>query len=656
MKKYTLIFGTDLRGRNKLDSPETYKYYDKNDSKTLGDVKDCITCFNDSLCTCMLKLFTDNNHRFNGNDNDKAKLKEISREDKIYIGQIEQECKCGFLRLNKNLISLSKRNVIEKVNDLEKKEELGTIQARDFYDVIININSIRDVNKGLKIEMSEIGEKNYKMYRENQFLKIGILGGINKGKSFILSKLSKMKFPTGTSINTKGLSVRYPYLEEGHSNRKFILLDSAGFEKPILRSRKQLKKNEEEKKEEEKKEEEKKEEEKKEEEKKEEDINEIKEEKKEEEINEIKEEKKEEEINEIKEEKKEDNDDYLEFKSISRDILITESFLQSFIMSESDLLLVVVDALSLSEQKLLNKIKRVIHNLKTYRSIEQVEEYINETLLKSVSFELRKDEPIRSEKNNQILGYHFTETNVKDISIFHLMFAADGSDAGNFYNKYTLNFIEEQYGDNWKKEAFDVIKEIKSKISEYSRRYLEQKIESNEFRSDEDDLNEKLIKLKKEKELSLKECIIDEMGFQTFKMNGFEPQYNYFIKEIEKEKEKENEKDKEKEKDKILEIRVELPGNVVPKILPVKYMGENTIIGIEGEKKKDKDPKNIDDNIFNSRDFGKFFVEIQFKTEDYKIKTELKKLEVKKGILFLQYDIDPEKKEEKIELKEEDEI
>ena len=239
MKKYTLIFGTDLRGRNKLDSPETYKYYDNNDSKTLGDVKDCITCFNDSLCTCMLKLFTDNNHRFNGNDNDKAKLNEISREDKIYIGQIEQECKCGFLRLNKNLISLSKRNVIKKVNDLEKKEELGIIQARDFYDVIININSIRDVNKGLKIEMSEIGEKNYKMYRENQFLKIGILGGINKGKSFILSKLSKMKFPTGTSINTKGLSVRYPYLEEGHSNRKFILLDSAGFEKPILRSKKQ---------------------------------------------------------------------------------------------------------------------------------------------------------------------------------------------------------------------------------------------------------------------------------------------------------------------------------------------------------------------------------------------------------------------------------
>ena len=241
--------------------------------------------------------------------------------------------------------------------------------------------------------------------------------------------------------------------------------------------------------------------------------------------------------------------------------------MQSFIISESDLLLVVVDALSLSEQKLLNKIKRelkirketkkmfVIHNLKTYHSIEQVEEYINEILLKSVSFELRKILPVIADKNKQIIGYHFTEKNVKDISIFHLIFAAEDSEAGNFYNNYTLDFIENQYGDNWKKETFDVIKEIKSKISEYSRRYLEQKIELSEFRTNEEDLQEKLIKLKKEKVLSLKECVMDEIGFQTFKMNGFEPQYNYFIKE----------------KENILEIRVELPGNIEPEIQPVIY-------------------------------------------------------------------------------------
>ena len=71
MKIYTLVFGTDLRNRNKLDSLENYKYYDYNDTKTLGDIKDFITCFNNRICTCMLKLYFDNSHRFNGIDNDK---------------------------------------------------------------------------------------------------------------------------------------------------------------------------------------------------------------------------------------------------------------------------------------------------------------------------------------------------------------------------------------------------------------------------------------------------------------------------------------------------------------------------------------------------------------------------------------------------------
>ena len=115
-------------------------------------------------------------------------------------------------------------------------------------------------------------------------------------------------------------------------------------------------------------------------------------------------------------------------------------------------------------------------------------------------------------------------------------------------------------------------------------------------------------------------------------MNGFEPQYNYFINQ----------------KENILEIRVELPGNTKPIIHPIKYKGENTVIGIEGEKRKDKEPKYIEDNIFNSRDFGNFFLEIQFKTEDYKIKSKIKNAKLVQGILLLQYEIEEE--EEKIEL------
>ena len=358
MEKYTIFFGIDFRNSNKLESIEKLKYCDNNQTKTIGDVKDFITCFNDNICSCMLKLYQTNYQRYRGKDEDRIKLKDIFKDGKIYIGQIEQECKCDFLKFNKMLISQNKKNLIEKINSLEKTEELKNIDFKDFYDIIININSIMDVHKGWKVEMTQLGEKKYKDYKDLDLIKIGIIGNVNKGKSFILSKLSKIDLPTGSSINTKGLSVKYPEVEEKYKNRRFILLDSAGFEKPILKDIV----NEGDKKYE---------------------INEIKEEDEKDEINEIKEQDKKDEINEIKEEDKKDeikdikaddkkdeineikekenlklNDIYGTFKAKARDILITESFLQSFIISTCDLLLVAIDILSLSEQKLLNKIQK----------------------------------------------------------------------------------------------------------------------------------------------------------------------------------------------------------------------------------------------------------------------------------------------------------
>ena len=64
-------------------------------------------------------------------------------------------------------------------------------------------------------------------------IKIGVIGNSNKGKSFILSKLSKIPLPSRTSIKTEGLSIKYPDLSE-YKNRRIILLDSAGLETPVL--------------------------------------------------------------------------------------------------------------------------------------------------------------------------------------------------------------------------------------------------------------------------------------------------------------------------------------------------------------------------------------------------------------------------------------
>ena len=161
--------------------------------------------------------------------------------------------------------------------------------------------------------MTSEGEKKYDEFKNVELIKIGIVGNMNKGKSFILSKLSKILLPSGASINTKGISVIYPKLEE-ESNKKFILLDSAGLETPILK-------------------------------------------------NDSSEE--EEEQNNKEAENSEDK----KFREKARDILITESFLQNFIIVNSDILLLVVDILNYSEQKLINKIKDEIKRLKQNKKL-----------------------------------------------------------------------------------------------------------------------------------------------------------------------------------------------------------------------------------------------------------------------------------------------
>lgn len=77
-------------------------------------------------------------------------------------------------------------------------------------------------------------EKNYFEYKDIKYTKIGVIGSENRGKSTILSDFSKIELPTGVSIKTEGLSIKYPKLDEQFKNRKIILLDSAGLETPIL--------------------------------------------------------------------------------------------------------------------------------------------------------------------------------------------------------------------------------------------------------------------------------------------------------------------------------------------------------------------------------------------------------------------------------------
>ena len=118
-----------------------------------------------------------------------------------------------------------------------------------------------------------------------------------------------------------------------------------------------------------------------------------------------------------------EKENYLkELENTARDKLITEKFLQNFIVRESDILICVIGILTFNEQKLINRIKNdilkfknkklyIIHNLQTFTEKKQVEDYINETLLKSLTFKLIKND-VKSFENDKENNYiYFYEKN-----------------------------------------------------------------------------------------------------------------------------------------------------------------------------------------------------------------------------------------------------
>ena len=490
----------------------------------------------------------------------------------------------GNLKMKDNIIKID-----PKTNQIIGNEKNSKTNFMDFYDVIVHINSIKDINKGWKIEMSQKGKENYEKYKNNKIIKIGVIGNSNKGKSFLLSKISKIDLPSGTSIRTEGLSIKSPDLDT-FKDRKIALLDSAGLETPVLKIDKNIQEDK------------------------------------------------------IKE----------YFKEKSREKLITELFLQNYIINNSDVLIAVVGILTYSEQKLLMKIKKeierskiniplfIIHNLITYTSVEQVNDYIREFLLNSATFTLEEGHKVSTSTQSKS-GRYFHEEN-KDQKIYHLIFANEGSEAGKYFNQFTLDFLENNYQTVTHLVSFDVIETIKDRFIKLSKDIIEKaNTDEKKFNNESfDTTNLDSIKLKDAKEIVLKKCLTDELGFSNLKANGFEPTYNLYKKE-----------------NKII-LRIEASGNTNLDPPEIEFAGEYNIIKIKGVKKKDKEPankdKNDDGNIFNTREHGEFSFEVPLKTEDYLLSNEKADIQEKKGVFIIEFKLAEKAKSEGYKVNEEDEI
>ena len=101
----------------------------------------------------------------------------------------------------------------------------------DIYDMVIDINSMKSLlDVGWEEEFSTKGRKRYDEKKDKPSVVVSVIGNQNKGKSWILGKISGEEIPDGYACKTKGLSIIYPTIDK----QNIILLDTAGFETPLV--------------------------------------------------------------------------------------------------------------------------------------------------------------------------------------------------------------------------------------------------------------------------------------------------------------------------------------------------------------------------------------------------------------------------------------
>ena len=169
-----------------------------------------------------------------------------------------------------------------------------------------------------------------------------------------------------------------------------------------------------------------------------------------------------------------------------------EYFNKNLIIQQSDILILVLGLLSYNEQKLLNRIKTennrkngnpplyVIHNLQTFTTKKQVQDYIKETLLNSTTFTLKEKEFIeispKADDNKLNTSYFIEEfLNKEDrgIVVNYLIVVKEGSKAGEYYNKFSFNFIKNSISGCMNTEKFDIMETLKANFINYSKKILE---------------------------------------------------------------------------------------------------------------------------------------------------------------------------------------
>ena len=277
------------------------------------------------------------------------------------------------------------------------------------------------------------------------------------------------------------------------------------------------------------------------------------------------------------------NNNEIDNEYLLRDKLNTELFIQKFIILKSKILFIVVGNITLSEQKLITRIKKegknkqifIIHNLQIFQTKEQVEDYIENTLKKMYKIQERIFQNFTGTDKKNTYNKFFVEEDDENENknIVHLILINDYCENNEYYNLSTFNFIKRELEVVKERQIFPVIEECKNFIINFSRKNFEKNIiNENSIELKYIDENTDKLYINNFNNIKLKKLVIDEIG-NIHIDNGYNPEYSYYIL------------------DDLFYINIELPrgGNVDIKI---KEIQNYQLFIINGKLKEDNNINN----------------------------------------------------------------
>ena len=113
--------------------------------------------------------------------------------------------------------------------------------------------------------------------------------------------------------------------------------------------------------------------------------------------------------------------------------------------------------------------------------------------------------------------------------------AREMTEAGDYYNNYVYEFLEERFNDFPDRNSFYILDEIRNKFAEWSSEILEDPINvENLIIQNEDNVEKRIIYESINNENNIpkivpKACLSNEIGTSFYRSSGYEPPYYYYI-------------------------------------------------------------------------------------------------------------------------------